>query len=466
MDVQNKRNFILLGHAQSGKTTLAESLLYFCKATNRRGTVPEGNTASDYSFDEIERKSSVNSSLLYCDYKNVRIQMIDAPGYADFFGEALSGVRAVDSVIIVVDAVSGVEVGTERAWQLAEETNLPCLIFMNKMDKEGADPKKTILDIQNMFSKKATSVEDMSEPNLVEAIAESDDKLLEKYLEGAQLSPEELNTGLRQAVIKRKAFPIISGSAATDKGNLELLEAILKYLPSPSERVKVEGKNPAKPEDIKEVALKLEAPFSAFVFKSISDPYVGQLTLLRVFSGSLLANTGFYNVNKKTKERIGPVYILQGKEQRVVESASCGDIVAIAKLKEFYNSSNIDPKETDVKIVEDNGFTVAEIGVNDLITHSEQTVATDANTPDKKPRKKRADAGKPHAAKIDKPESTNKVRNRGQFFVFEVAPLCILKDSARALDSLKQRPDDNVFVVRGTHYGYERKRLDCLKPIK
>ncbi len=346
MDPKNKRNFILLGHAQSGKTSLSEALLYFCKATTRKGKVADGTTVSDYSFDEIERKSSVNASLLYCDYKETRIQILDTPGYADFFGEAISGIRAVDSAVIVVDATSGVEVGTERAWQLLEEANLPRIIFINKIDKEGIDVNKALEDIQKVLSKKAMMIESLDAPELAEAIAESDDKLIEKYLEGVALTAEELSSGLRQAVIKRKVFPVIAGSTFTDKSISELLEAIVKYLPSPLERPKLEGKNPAKPEEKKEVPFKPDGSFCAFVFKTIVDPYVGQLTLLRVFSGALLSNTGFYNINKKTKERIGNIYILQGKEQKTVDSAACGDTVAIAKLKETTTSDSLsDEKE-------------------------------------------------------------------------------------------------------------------------
>jgi len=341
MDVQHKRNFILLGHAQSGKTTLSEGLLYFCKATTRKGTVADGTTVSDYAFDEIERKNSINSSFLYCDYKDNRIQVIDTPGYADFFGEVISGIRAVDSAVIVVDATAGVEVGTERAWQLLEESNLPCIIFINKLDKEGVDVNKAVADIKNRLSKKAVIVTAQDAPDLVETIAESDDKLLEKYLEGAKLSPEELSRGLRQAVIKRNIFPIISGSSLNDKNTEELLNAIIAYLPSPIERPKIEAQDPSNPENRKEIAFKEDAPFSAFVFKSISDPYVGQLTCLRIFSGTLAPNTSFYNVNKKTKERIGQVYLLQGKEQRSIESALCGDIIAIAKLKETLTSDSL-----------------------------------------------------------------------------------------------------------------------------
>ena len=348
MDTRNKRNFILLGHAQSGKTTLSEVILYFCKATNRKGTVADGTTVSDYSFDEIERKNSINASLLYCDYKERRLQFIDTPGYADFFGEVVCGIRGVDSAVIVVDAIAGVEVGTERAWQLLEENNLPCVIFINKLDKEDADVNKALADIKDRLSKKAVTIESLDDPELVEAIAESDDNLLEKYLEGTKLSPEELSSGLRQAVIKRRVFPVLAGSGINDKGIPELLDAIIKYLPCPLERAKIEASDPLKPENKKEILFKEDGPFCAFVFKSISDPYVGQLTLLRVFSGALLSNTGFYNATKKTKERIGQIFLLQGKEQRTIESAACGDIVAIAKLKETVTSDSLCDEKAQV----------------------------------------------------------------------------------------------------------------------
>ena len=313
MDIKNKRNFILLGHAQSGKTTLCESLLYFCKATTRKGKIEDGTTISDYSFDEIERKNSINLSLLHCDYKGYRIQIVDTPGYADFYGELIQGLRGVDAAVLVVDAASGIQVGTERSWQMLEEADIPCVIFINKLDKEDTDAQKTLTGIKSALSRSAAIIDSIEDPDLVEAIAESDDKLLEKYLEGAKLNQEELGSGLNQAVIKRKVFPVVTGSALADKGIPELLDSIIKYLPDPAQRNKVIASDPLKPENKKEVVLSESAPFSAFVFKNISDPYVGQLTLLRVFSGSLASNTAFYNVKKKTKERIGPIYILQGK---------------------------------------------------------------------------------------------------------------------------------------------------------
>ncbi|MBU1125973.1 MAG: elongation factor G [Candidatus Omnitrophica bacterium] len=348
MDPKNKRNFILLGHAQSGKTSLAESLLSYCHATTRKGTIAEGTTVSDYSADEIERKSSINSSLLFCEYKDIRIQIIDAPGYADFSGEVIAGIRAVDSAIVVIDAFAGVEVGTESVWQLLEEANVPCFIFLNKSDKEGVNGAALLSGIKERLSKKAVALDTPDAPEVIEIIAESDDQLLEKYLEGTALSPEEVQKGIIQAIRTRRLFPVLSGSATNEKGIPELLEAIVRYFSSSLERFPVAAHNPKNPEEEKPVVCTSEEKFSAFVFKSISDPYVGQLSLLRIFSGVLTANTGFYNVNKQTRERIGPIYLLQGKEQRNIDQASCGDIIAIAKLKETTTSDSLTDENNQV----------------------------------------------------------------------------------------------------------------------
>ena len=341
MGVLNKRNFILLGHAQSGKTTLAESILYFCKATTRKGRIEDGTTVSDYSFDEIERKSSINLSLLFCEYKGTRIQILDTPGYADFFGEVISGVRAVDGAVIVVDASSGVEVGTERSWQIAEEAGLPCVIFLNKTDREDVELDNVLLELKTALSKNCVMIKSLEDPDLMEAVAESSDSLLEKYLEVMKLSQDEIKSGLTDAVIRRKLFPVVTGSALNDKGIQELLDEVVQYLPNPAQRTAVQVRDPLKPENIKELVLSDSAPFSAFVFKNISDPYVGQLTLLRVFSGTLASGSGFYNVTKKVKERIGSLHLLEGKEQRVIDSVGCGDIVAIAKLKDTVVSNSL-----------------------------------------------------------------------------------------------------------------------------
>jgi elongation factor G len=334
MDAKNKRSLILLGHAQSGKTSLAEALLFRCGAVSRKGTIAEGNTVSDYNWDEIERKSSISASFMYCDYQNTRIQIADAPGFSDFYSEVLSGVRAVDNAILVVDAVAGVEVGTEKAWALLEEIGLPRIIFVNKTDKEGVDRDKVVTEIRNSLSRNAVILNSSSLEELMEPIAESDDLLLEKYLAEGKLSLEELKNGLHKAVYNAKVFPILFGSAAADSGLDELLKAIKDYLACPEEETHMLV-------ETGEVSSSENSPFSAFVFKSIFDPYVGQLSLVRIFSGKLTANTTFYNVTQKTPERFGHIYVLQGKEERAVDSAGCGDIVAIPKLKLTMTSDSL-----------------------------------------------------------------------------------------------------------------------------
>ena len=334
MDVNNKRSVVLVGHAQSGKTSLAESILYHCKATSRKGGVAEGNTVSDYSWDEIERKVSINASFLFCDYQDTRIQIVDTPGYIDFYGEVIAGMRAVDNAVVVIDAAEGVQVGTEKAWGLAEESGLPRIIFVNKSDTEGIDRNKIIGDIKASLSKKAIALDDGVE--LTELVAESDDSLLEKYLAAGSLSSEEVNSGLRKAVASAKIFPIIFGSALKDAGIEGLLQAIKDYFAMPLERPVLELS-----EGEGKLNFSPDANFSGFVFKTIIDPYVGQLSLVRIFSGKLPANSSFYNITQQAIERFGQIYILQGKEQRPIESGLCGDIVAIPKLKVTHTSDSL-----------------------------------------------------------------------------------------------------------------------------
>jgi elongation factor G len=264
---------------------------------------------------------------MFCDYQDIRIQIVDAPGFADFYGEVLAGSRAVDNAILVIDAAAGVDVLAEKAWALLEETGMPRIIFVNKVDKEGIDKDKIVDDIRKTLSKNAVILNTTALEELMESVAESDDALLEKYLSEGKLSLDDLSNGLHKAVYSAKVFPILFGSAATDTGLDELLKAIKDYLASPEERANLQmQEGEVKPTE--------NAPFSAFIFKSIFDPYVGQLSLARIFSGKLAANAAFYNVTQKNNERFGHIYFLQGKEQRQMESASCGDIIAIPKLKQ------------------------------------------------------------------------------------------------------------------------------------
>jgi elongation factor G len=328
-----KRTLAFVSHAQAGKTSLAEALLFAAGATTRKGTVAEGNTTSDYNADEIARKNSINSSLLNLTWKNHFIQIVDTPGYADFIADMITGLRAVDSAVLVIDAMSGIEVGTERAWDILEEQGLPRIIFVNKADKENVAMDNVLKELRERFSKSACVIKTPFTPELTEAIAESDDALLERYLEGKEIKDDELKKALKKAVAVGSIFPIVIGSAQTNAGVKELLDCIIDYLPSPVERKLFEACD-SNTKEKKVLKLGEDAPFSAFVFKSVSDPFVGQLTVIRIFSGKLAANSGFYNVTRGIKERIGSLMILQGKEQRSVPSVSCGDIVAIAKLKE------------------------------------------------------------------------------------------------------------------------------------
>ena len=337
--VDKKRNLVLLGHAQCGKTSLSESILSACLATTRKGSITEGNTVSDYGQDEIAHKFSINSSLLNCKYKDYSLQIVDTPGYADFFGEVVSAVPAVDAAVLVVDAVSSVEVGTETAWGLLEKFNLARLVFINKVDKENASVTKVLEDLNSAFGKTFVLLDNLSSSTLIESVAETDDALLEKYLNTGSVEQGELIKALRKAVISGNLILVVAGSALQDKGIKELLEAIVGFLPDRSERPAVKGLNKNKEE--KEVVLSEDAHLSGFVFKSIIDPFVGQLSIIRIFSGKLLPNSSFYNLNRSSSERIGAIYFLQGKGERSVDSASCGDIVAIAKLKDTATNDSI-----------------------------------------------------------------------------------------------------------------------------
>ncbi|MBU0759265.1 MAG: elongation factor G [Candidatus Omnitrophica bacterium] len=362
--IKDIRNIALISHAGAGKTTLGEAILHNAGVSSRFGKVEDGTTVSDYSEDERERKVSINASVLSFDYSGKHINIIDTPGYADFTGEVLSCLIAVDNAIVLVDAMEGVEVGTEKVWAMADKYNLSRLIFINKMNKENINFNKTVEDVKarlgkgcvpvtmpigsgsnfkgvvNLMDKSGIdSLSGAEKDNaskmrdaLIEVIAEKNDELLEKYLEGTELTAEEIVKGFKKGVASGEIFPVFCGASVMDIGVKELLAEAIKILPSPDERSARMAKDEKTNEDI---ALKpdVDAPFAAYVFKSISDPYVGQLTIFRIFSGSLKSDTGFYNVTKQAKERIGSLLSLFGKDQKTVPEAIAGDIVAVAKLK-------------------------------------------------------------------------------------------------------------------------------------
>lgn len=379
-DAKSIRNIIILGHSGAGKTSLVEHLLSEGGAIPRPGSIDEGNTVSDYNKDEIERKISINSSVLHVIQNNVKVNIIDTPGYSDFVGEIISGLVAVEGAVIVINAVSGIENGTTQAFKVIQNKNLPAIVLINKMDKENADFVRCVEALQNKFGKKCVvvgypieteasfkgianlltkeGIDSLSDAEkakaqkeaeaLVEGVAESDDALLEKYLEKGELSPDELKSAFRKGVMEGKVIPIVAGSAKNNVGVKELLAAIINYLPSPADAPLREAINLNDNKPVK-AQTKKDAPFSAQVFKTISDPYVGQITVMKVFSGTLISNANLYNATKRSKEKISQLSIMQGKQLKGVDSLSAGDIGCVTKLKETETGDSLSDEKNPVQ---------------------------------------------------------------------------------------------------------------------
>jgi len=371
------RNIAIIAHGKAGKTTLAEAMLFDGKASDRLGRVDDGASVMDFEPEEIKRSLTISSSFNHLEWNKHKINLIDTPGDANFIIDTKNSLQAVDGAVIVVDAVAGVEVQTEKVWEYSSQFALPRLFFISKMDRERANFSQAVADIQKVLTPKAVPLNlpigaedsfaglvdlmtlkafyfetdlsgrfsereipaDLKEEvhsareKLAEAIAESDDTLLEKYLEGQELSQEELFQGLRKGVLNKSIFPILSGSGLKNMGIQPLLDAILQCLPSPLDREPARGTHPVtkaeeirKPED--------EEPFSAFVFKTVADPYAGKLTIFRVWSGTLKADSTLYNANREVRERFGQILQLEAKNQKPIEFVGPGDIAAVDKLRE------------------------------------------------------------------------------------------------------------------------------------
>jgi elongation factor G len=369
------RNVALVAHGGAGKTSLAEVMLFRAGVTNRLGRVEEGNTVMDYEPEELKRQTSISTSFAQLPWKKHTISLIDTPGDQNFFTDTKLSMQAADGVLMLVDAVDGVKVQTEQGWEFTANLNLPVAIFINKLDRERADfrrafedagksfesPKlimiqlpigeeagfKGIIDLLSMkayaydASGKATSTEipaDMKDiveserEALIENIAEADDALIEKYLDGQPLSEEEIKAALRKGTTGRIFVPVLCGSATKNIGIDLLMDFLVTGMPSPSDRaplmaVDASGGSVACPADP-------EAPFAGFVFKTVADPYAGRLSIFRVVSGKLGSDGTFYNATKDTKERFNQLLTIMGKEQKQINEAGPGAIVAVAKLKE------------------------------------------------------------------------------------------------------------------------------------
>jgi len=368
--VEELRNVSLIAHSGVGKTSLTEAMLYNAGLINRLGRVEEGNTVSDYDPEEVRRKISVNASVTPWEWERHKVNLLDTPGYADFVGEVKGAIRVSDAVIVVLCAASGVEVGTELVWQYADELELPRMAFINKLDRENASFQRTLEQMKAKFdvnfvplqlpigsqanfkgvvdlltmkaylgdAKKGSEVpaelQDQAQTlrlQMVELAAEADDELIMRYLDGEELSEDEICRGLAMAVASGKVVPVLCGSATQNIGVSFLQDAIVRYLPSP---VAVEAKARKVLDDSEEAVVAAQTgPLAALVFKTMADPYVGKLTYFRVYSGSLQSDSRVLNANKGEQERIGQLFFLLGKEQTPTKDVIAGDIGAVAKLQ-------------------------------------------------------------------------------------------------------------------------------------
>ena len=364
------RNIALVGHGSTGKTMMAEAFLHFSGATTRLGKVEDGTTASDFDDEEVRRKLSLYTSVIPIEYKNTKLNILDAPGYTDFVGEVISALSVADGVAVLLDSVAGVEVGTEIAWRYCDEFKLPRVVIVNKMDRENANFEKVFASIDALSSARliklqlpwgergsfkgvidllsnkayegdgktavaipaeyADAVEE-ARMELIEAAAEGDDALLEKYFEGEELSDAEIARGLKKTVLAGDFVPVLVAATGNEIAVGPVLDAFLSLLPSPAERPAVIAQG-AKGEE--ELTASDAGPLAAYVWKTTADPFVGKQTFFRVYSGTIAGDSRIWNQKKKIEERFGSVNIPKGKDQIGIGVIHAGDIANVPKLSE------------------------------------------------------------------------------------------------------------------------------------
>ncbi|NQT79811.1 MAG: elongation factor G [Candidatus Aminicenantes bacterium] len=380
------KNVAIVGHGSSGKTSLTSTFLFNGGATSRLTKVDKGNTVTDYDPDEIERNISINSSMCFLEWKDSKINIVDCPGYTNFLWDTRACLRSVDAGVVLVCGVAGIEVGTEKVWEMLKEADLPRLIIINKLDRENSNYKRTVESIHQFFGRQAIPVQlpigeeqnftgvvdlvarkayifeknesgkfkeeeipaelkeeaDRKIEGLTEMVAENDEKLMEKYFDKGELSSEELIEGLKKSIISKQLFPIFATSALLNIGVQPILDGIVNFFPSPLERGEIKGEEGT-------VKPSLDEPFSALVFKTISDPYTGRISLMRVFSGKINPDATVTNSNKSGSEKLGGLFFLQGKEQIPAGQSKAGDLVATAKLKETSTGDTLCSKGASLK---------------------------------------------------------------------------------------------------------------------
>lgn len=362
------RNIALVSHSSAGKTMLAEAFLHFTGATTRLGKIEDGTTISDFEDEEIRRGISLSTSVIPVEYKDVKLNLMDTPGYTDFVGEVISALRVADGALVLVDSVAGAEVGTEIAWSYCDKFELPRFVVINKMNRDNANYRKAfeslsaisdkrqilvqipwgekaefkgVIDLLSMkaYAGDGKSVQaipaelvdeaEAARLELIEAAAEGEDELLEKYLEGQELTTEEILRGLRNVVLAGAYVPVFLAAGSAQVGLAPLMDAIIDLLPSPDKA----KKTTAQGKDGEEALSAADgSPFAAYVWKTTADPFVGKITYLRIYSGSMHADSRVWNNTKGQEERLGTLNITRGKEQIAVKAAHAGDIVSVAKL--------------------------------------------------------------------------------------------------------------------------------------
>lgn len=382
------KNIGIFGHGGSGKTTLVESMLYISGAITRMGEIERGTTTCDFDEEETRRKVSINCAMANMNWDETRITVVDTPGSLEFAGDSISAIRVVDTALFVVSGVDGVEVQTEIMWERAKNLDIPCLIFVSKLDRERASFDRTLEEIRERFGDacapltlpigeehslsgivdvmtgKAIKTESQrkdeeipipeeitdsisqAKEKLSEAIAESDDALLEKYLEEGELSAQDISGALKKSVLTRKLIPVLCGSAVRGVGISLLMNFIANICPYPEELPDLQAKTPSG-EEVK-IQRKRDSLLTALVFKTLADPYVGKLTYFRVFSGVIKSDSSVFNSTRGKAERVGQLYLVTGKEQSAVEELGAGELGAVAKLSETFTGDTLCSKENRV----------------------------------------------------------------------------------------------------------------------
>ena len=323
------RNVVLLGHGGCGKTTFLEAALLATKVINRLGKVEDGNTVSDYDKMEIEKKYSINTTMVPVEYNGYKYNFLDTPGFFDFVGEVDSAMSTVSAAIIMVDASEGIQVGTEKAWELCSETDTPKFMVLTKIDKDSVDCDKLVEQLREKFGNSVVTDDD--EDALREAVAGTDEALMEKFFNDEPFTDEEFTNGLMDGIANGDIVPIIKASSFTGEGIDEVLRSIARYVPTPSKHAPYIGKN-SKNEDV-EVITDVSADPVMYVYKTIADPFMGKISYAKVLSGTVKLGQELYNPRSQKSEKLGSMFFVRGKQQENATEVPAGDMVALAKLQ-------------------------------------------------------------------------------------------------------------------------------------